>query len=94
MKLKAFSVYDIKAEMFSPPFFMGTIGEATRAFRDLVNDSNTTPGKYPGDFRLTCIGEFDNVTGYLTTDSIDSLGFGTDYQNLPSSAIPLSLAKG
>lgn len=93
MTLKIFSIWDIKAENFSSPFFMSTAGEAIRAFKDLVNDPNTTPGRHPGDYRLMCIGTFDSGTGIITSENADSFGFGSDYKDLPSSAVPLGLVK-
>lgn len=91
MILKVFSIYDMKAELFNTPFFMGTNGEAIRAFKDLVANPDSTPGRHPEDYRLMCIGEFDNATGEFTSASPASLGFGTDYVNLPSSAVPLGV---
>lgn len=93
MVLKCFAIYDIKAEVFNTPWFMGTNGEAVRAFKDLVNDSNTTPGRHPEDYRLMCLGEFDNKTGSFTSNEVASLGFGTDYVNLPSGVVPIGVNK-
>lgn len=94
MILKVFSIYDIKAELFNTPFFMGTNGEAIRAFKDLVNNPDSTPGRHPEDYRLMCIGSFDNASGSFSDEGPASLGFGTDYVNLPSSAVPLGIVKG
>lgn len=63
MILKAYSIRDGKAEAFNPPFFMASKGLAMRGFMDLVNDPNTTIAKYPGDFSLYEIGEFDDSNG-------------------------------
>lgn len=93
MKLKVFSVFDIKSELFSAPFYMNTAGEAVRAFRDLVNDKATMPGKYPADYKLVCLGSFDNESGIFDVEPQVSFGFGTDYVALASSVIPLGLAK-
>ncbi len=62
MKLKVFSVYDIKAEAYMPPFMMHTLGQAERAFQDLVNDSESSIYKHPEDYRLFMISEFDDST--------------------------------
>lgn len=93
MTLKIFSIWDIKAENFSNPFFMSTAGEAIRAFKDLVNDPNTTVGRHPGDYRLMCLGTWDSGTGIITSDAADSFGFGSDYKDLGPTQIPLGLAK-
>lgn len=62
---KAFSVFDSKAGTFSPPFFQPALGLAVRMFTDLANDKATTVGKYPTDFSLFYIGDFDEATGVL-----------------------------
>lgn len=88
MVLKVFSIFDIKSELFNTPFFMVTRGEAVRAFKDLVNDRATTVGRHPDDYRLMCIGTFDNESGTFAANDCDSLGFGSDYLNLPSESGP------
>lgn len=93
MILRIFTIWDIKAENFSNPFFMSTAGEAIRAFKDLVNDGNTTVGRHPGDYRLMCIGTWDNSTGTITTEQQDSFGFGSDYKDIGPTQIPLGLVK-
>lgn len=90
---RIFSIYDIKAELFSPPFYMATAGEAVRAFKDLVNDNQSSISRHPGDYRLMCLGTWDDAAGAFDTTSQDSFGFGSDYKELPSSAIPLGLVK-
>jgi len=91
MVLKCFAVLDIKSELFGPPFFMSTNGEAVRAFKDLSNDKNTTVGKHPEDYRLMRLGTFDNVSGKLLEVDPGSLGFASDYVDLPSGAIPIGV---
>lgn len=79
---KLYSVYDIKAEVYSPPFVCSTKGLATRMFSDLVNDKSTSPGKYPADFKLVEIGRFDEASGVVAAlVEFESLGFGTEYVN-------------
>lgn len=63
MLIKGFAVFDVKAGNFAPPFFMPSVGLAVRAFTDLVNDVRSTVNKYPGDFTLFQVGEFDDVKG-------------------------------
>lgn len=60
--LKMFSVYDSKAEFYLPPFYFKSKGEALRAFSETVNDSKSTFYKYPGDFTLFEVGEFDETS--------------------------------
>ncbi|AXH77468.1 MAG: nonstructural protein [Microviridae sp.] len=91
MILKCFAVLDIKAELYGAPFFMSTNGEAVRAFKDLANDQNTTIGRHPEDYRLMRLGTFDNVSGELKEADGGSLGFASDYVDLPSGAVPIGV---
>ena len=63
MRLKAFSIRDAKAEVFNTPFFQKTHGEAERSFRTGINDQTTSLNKYPEDFDLYYIGEYDDQSG-------------------------------
>lgn len=63
MKMKAFSIRDAKAEIFNTPFFKTTHGEAERDFKAAVNDDKTTLHKFPEDFDLWHVGEYDTNTG-------------------------------
>lgn len=65
MILRAYSLLDVKALQYNPPFFQSTDAVAIRALRDLVNDLNTTVGRHPSDFKLYCIGTFDDATGHF-----------------------------
>lgn len=65
MKTEAFSVYDEKSKAFGVPFFAVNSGVATRMFTDLVNDPKSTPFRYPTDFSLYHVGEFDDFLGAL-----------------------------
>ncbi|AXH75124.1 MAG: nonstructural protein [Microviridae sp.] len=91
MILKAFGVFDIKAEVFGPPFFMSTNGEAVRAFKDLANNRDSTVGRHPEDYRLMRLGTFDSEKGAFTMEDCGSLGFASDYVDLPSGAIPIGV---
>lgn len=63
MILRAYSLHDVKALQYHPPFFQSTDASAVRALRDLVNDLNTTVGRHPADFKLYCVGSYDDETG-------------------------------
>jgi len=66
MQTNAYSIRDVKADVFHAPFFLPTDGAATRAFSDVANDINTQIGRHPADFTLYHIGSFDDATGQLT----------------------------
>lgn len=64
---KAFAVYDIKSELFSPPHFQETNGVAIRSFGEACLDDKTQMGKHPEDFSLYCIGDYNIETGEFTS---------------------------
>lgn len=66
MVVKIFNVYDCKSESYGTPFFVKSRGEALRGFGEVSNDVKSTIGKYPGDFTLFEVGEFDVVKGIWT----------------------------
>lgn len=66
MKLQVVSVRDSKTETFNQPFFARTIGEAERSFSELTKDPKSFVSKYPEDYDLYKVGEYDDQTGLLT----------------------------
>lgn len=65
MIVKAFSLFDYKADIYMPPFYCGTLGQAVRSVVEAAADNRSTLGRYPQDFALMEIGQFDDVTGEL-----------------------------
>jgi len=65
MLLNAYTVFDNKALVYSPPFFQNTDGAAIRMFRDLANDPNTSVGRHPGDYSLFQIGNFSDANASM-----------------------------
>lgn len=63
MILKAYAVRDTKSEIYNAPFFQKTHGEAERSFKQLANDTQSMVGRYPEDFDLYYVGEYDDQTG-------------------------------
>lgn len=61
----AFSVFDEKAAVFSPPVFLSNKGLALRSFADVAADGKSPMAKHPEDFKLYHIGSFDAVSGKL-----------------------------
>lgn len=68
--LIAYTLYDVKALTFSPPFFTSNDNVAKRMVMDLVSDTNNNVGRHPADFKLYKIGTFDEGNGVLTPASI------------------------
>lgn len=63
MILQMYSVRDSKGEIYNPPFFNKTHGEAERNFRELANDEKSMVSKYPEDYDLYYLGNYDDQTG-------------------------------
>ena len=63
---KIFTVYDAKSEAYLPPFFVRSLGEATRSFSDACNDTKHDFFRHSSDFTLFELGSFDELTGILT----------------------------
>lgn len=92
MILKVFSILDVKADSFVNLFTFSTNGQAIRAFKDLVNDERSTISKHPGDYRLSCVGTFDDSTGVLSAvPAPESLGFGSDYVDANVGGVPVGV---
>lgn len=56
-------MYDKKAMFFDSPFCVENDIQAARAFDQAVNDPRSTLSKYPADFALYYLGEYDSGTG-------------------------------
>lgn len=77
-----FGVRDVKAESFvGNPIFARARGLAVRAFTDAVNDPTHEFGKYPQDYQLFELGEWDEQSGVLLarTGGVLELGSGLSY---------------
>lgn len=65
MILRAYSLHDVKALQYNPPFFASTDAAAIRSVKDLVMDMNTTVGRHPSDFKLYGVGTYDDANGHF-----------------------------
>lgn len=66
MLVQVYAIYDSKSKTFGQPFFSNTNGTAQRDFTNLVNDRQTQVNKYPDDFTLHHIGEYDDALGLVS----------------------------
>lgn len=60
MILQVFSVYDSKARAFFPPFYLGTLEMAARAFADCAEKPDHAFARNPEDYTLYHLGAFDD----------------------------------
>lgn len=63
--MNLYTVKDSESETFIPPFCMQTDRDAVDGFKTVCQDPNTQYHKFPKDFSLYHIGEFDARTGNL-----------------------------
>lgn len=69
--LRLYSIYDSKAEQFSPPQVYHNDMLALRAFEGIVNDDKMLIKKYPEDFSLYYIGNFSDSDGHYFVETSD-----------------------
>jgi len=94
MIVKMFAIYDSKAEAYNQPLFMQSRGVAIRAFMDAANDPECPISKYPADYTLFEIGEFDNSTAVCSSHVPKiSLGTALELRRPVSAPQPLLAAK-
>nr|QJB19163.1 MAG: nonstructural protein [Microvirus sp.] len=75
------------------PFFMRSKGEALRSWQQVANDESTSMCKFPGDFSLFEIGEFDDENAEIKMhDSKMNLGTALEFKNKPTEQLPLLTA--
>lgn len=63
--MNVFTVYDSAARRYLEPFFAETVEVACRMFRALVNKEGHQFQRFPEDYTLFHIGEYDAETGML-----------------------------
>lgn len=64
--MKLFSMYDVKARNYIQPFSETSTIAALRGFEVAVNDGKSTFNRFPDDFCLMELGDFDSETGLIT----------------------------
>lgn len=69
--LRLYSIYDSKAEQFSPPQVYHNDMLALRAFESMVNDDKMVISSYPEDFSLYYIGNLGDSDGLYHIESSD-----------------------
>lgn len=79
--LKIFTVYDNKAKAYITPFFLPTQGMAVREFEYVCNDPTHMFCRFPTDYTLFMIGEFDESSGAIfVSEHHENLGLAASYK--------------
>lgn len=66
MRKSILAVFDAKAQAFTTPFFHSTPESAQREFQEAVNDPKTDFNRWPEDYTLMHVGDYDHETGVIT----------------------------
>lgn len=66
MDTNLFTVFDAAANAFLEPFHAPTIEFAIREFRRAVNQEGHHFNRFPSDYTLFHVGQFDQSTGVIT----------------------------
>lgn len=81
MRIRIYTVYDHAAGAWLDPFYAATDKMALRSFRDAANNPQHNFYKYPDDYMLACIGEFDQDKGSLHPFEVpELLGTAKEHQ--------------
>jgi len=62
-----YSIYDKKAGLYHPPMFMQHEVQAVRAVQHSASSPDNQLAKYPDDFALVCVCEFNESTGEMSS---------------------------
>jgi hypothetical protein len=65
--LRIYCVFDEKSGLYGMPHFLQSDGLAIRSFSGGCDDPNTDLNRYPEDFFLYYVGDFNVVSGELTS---------------------------
>lgn len=77
--LKIFSIRDLKAGQYGQPFAFQNRGVAMRTFSNWCANPESFFSKFPSDFELFELGEFDLITGkYTELPTPDYVGRASD----------------
>lgn len=80
MLQSVFAIYDSKAEAYEQPFFRQNSQVAIREFASACNESESKLNRWPGDYTLFHVADFDPWTGrFIPLDAFNNLGTALQY---------------
>lgn len=65
MQLKVYSIRDSKGQMYNTPFYFHQHGQAERFVKQNLENPESMLSRYPEDFDLYYLGDFDDATGKI-----------------------------
>lgn len=85
MFFKLYSVYDSKAGAYITPFFLVNKGVALRSFMAACNDPASDFARFPGDYTLFELGDWEPETGKIKMyDAPLNLGTALQFKEIDS----------
>lgn len=79
--MKITAVRDLKTDHFLRPQFQNSIPDALRGWEMIANDSDSLISRFPADFGLYHLGDFDPQSGKITLLPVpSSLGVATEFK--------------
>jgi hypothetical protein len=76
--LKFYSIRDGKSETYNKPFTEVSNGVALRNFMTAMENEDSMIKKYPEDFSLWQVGQFDETTGEIIPANPECIGKAVD----------------
>lgn len=73
MTKKLYVIRDEKSGLFDPPVLFHNRGDAMRGFSTVFQNSNSMMSRFPNDYVIYEIGEFDDTTGKITSLDLPEL---------------------
>lgn len=67
MKLQIYCIYDSKVLDYANPFYLHSEGELRRGFVEVCMNPETKMNKYPNDFSVYHIGEWNSESGIISS---------------------------
>lgn len=67
MIYQVYSILDVRVGCYNPPYFAKTDAEAERMFEASRMDRETMINKFPADFILVKLGQYEDLSGTFET---------------------------
>lgn len=80
VKWKLFTIRDAKVGVYRTVMYHVHVGDALRTFQEMANDPQCNIAKYPDDFSLYQVGEFDEDSGQIEPMAPKFYGTGSEFK--------------
>jgi len=80
VKLQTYAIFDSKAAVFSQPYYAPNDEVAIRSFCSTAMDPSTNISRFPDDFTLHHIAEYDDELGTITPLKPRNIAIAAQFQ--------------